>query len=95
MHRTIELERRGVRRQAQRIALGVVGFAVVQAVFSRAWVEPYGTPVGQVVLTLFIATFLAAFLRLRALANPEQTSRFLTHPELVTDVASYRPRRMS
>ena len=38
MRRKVEHERRAVRRQAQRIAGAVVGFAALQAVFARGWV---------------------------------------------------------
>ena len=52
MRRKVELERRALRRQAQRIAFAVVGFVALQAVFARGWVEPYSTPLGQFVLAI-------------------------------------------
>ena len=52
MRRKVELERRGLRRQAQRIAGAVTGFAVLQAVFARGWVTPYSTATGQLVLVV-------------------------------------------
>ena len=92
MRRKVELERRGLRRQAQRIAASVVGFALLQAVFARGWVAPYGTAVGQLVLILLMALFLAAFIRMRALADSKPEPRFLTSAEQVTEIASYKPR---
>jgi hypothetical protein len=91
MRRKVELERRGLRRQAQRIAGAVTGFAVLQAVFARGWVEPYGTTIGQVVLVFLMAGFVAAFVRMRSLSESEPLPRFLTAAEAVTDIASFRP----
>ena len=91
MRRTVEHERRALRRQAQRIAGMVVGFVVLQAVFARGWVAPYSTPTGQVALAAFILVFLGAFVRLRSLAVSAPPARFLTSPEAVTEVASYKP----
>ena len=91
VRRKVEHERRALRRQAQRIAGMVVGFVVLQAIFARGWVAPYGTPTGQLALTGFIAVFLAAFMRMRSLAEPPSPVRFLTNPVTVTEVASYKP----
>ena len=91
MRRKVELERRGLRRQAQRIAGAVVGFVVLQAVFARGWVAPYSTAAGQLVLTLLIAVFLAAFVRMRSLSTSVAPPRFLTTSEAVTEIASYKP----
>ncbi|GAA0985068.1 hypothetical protein ENKNEFLB_01568 [Nocardioides aquaticus] len=91
MRRKVELERRALRRQAQRIAFAVVGFVALQAVFARGWVEPYSTPLGQFVLAILTAVFLGAFIRMRSLSNSEPESRFLTSPDHVTEIASYKP----
>ncbi len=91
MRRKVEHERRALRGQAQRIAGLVVGFVGLQAVFARGWVAPYSTPEGQVALSVFIAVFLAAFMRMRSLANTAPPARFLTSAEAVTEVASYKP----
>lgn len=92
MRRKVELERKGLRRQAQRIAGAVTGFAVLQAIFARGWVEPYSTPIGQLVLAVLIGVFLAAFVRMRALAETKAPARFLTSADAVTEIASYKPR---
>ena len=91
MRRKVAHERRALRGQAQRIAGLVVGFVVLQATFARGWVEPYSTPAGQLALSGFIAIFLAAFMRMRSLANTRPPARFLTSADAVTEVASYKP----
>ncbi|GAB2732118.1 type II secretion system F family protein [Nocardioides pakistanensis] len=91
MRRKVEHERRALRGQAQKIAGLVVGFVVLQAVFARSWVEPYSSPAGQLALSVFIAIFLAAFMRMRSLANTQPPARFLTSADAVTEVASYKP----
>ncbi|MGK2876885.1 MAG: type II secretion system F family protein [Nocardioides sp.] len=92
MRRRVEHERRLLRRQAQRIAFAVVGFIAAQAVLARGWVAPYSTPLGQLVLAILASIFLGAFLRMRALSNSDPESRFLTAPDDLTEIASYRPR---
>ncbi|MDX6310284.1 MAG: hypothetical protein QOI06_3330 [Nocardioidaceae bacterium] len=91
MRRKVEHERRALRRQAQRIAFAVVGFIVLQAIFSRGWVEPYSTPLGQLVLAILAVVFLTSFVRMRSLSNAEAEPRFLTSPDDVTEIASYKP----
>ena len=91
MRRKVEHERRLLRRQAQRIAFAVVGFVALQAVFARGWVEPYATSLGQFVLAIIAAIFVAAFVRMRSLSNTAQEPRFLTSPDHITDIASYKP----
>ena len=92
MRRKVELERRGLRRQAQRIAGAVIGFALLQALFARGWVAPYSSTVGQMVLIVLMGLFLAAFVRMRSLADSKPEPRFLTSAEAVTEIASYQPR---
>jgi len=92
MRRKVELERRSLRRQAQRIAGAVTGFAVLQALLARGWVAPYSTSTGQLVLVVLMGVFLAAFVRMRTLSASEAQSRFLTSADAVTEIASYKPR---
>ena len=91
MRRKIEVERRGLRRQAQTIAGAVVGFVILQAAFAPAWVAPYSSPSGQLVLALLIGIFIAAFMRMRSLAASRPAARFLTSADAVTEIASYKP----
>lgn len=92
MRRKVELERRGLRRQAQRIAGAVTGFAVLQALFARGWVAPYSTATGQLVLVVLIGLFVAAFVRMRSLSESEPAPRFLTDSARFTEIASFKPR---
>lgn len=91
MRRKVEHERRALRRQAQRIALAVLGFIALQALFARGWVEPYSTPLGQLVLMILAGMFIGSFARMRSLSNGEVESRFLTSPRDITEIASYKP----
>jgi tight adherence protein B len=91
MRRKVEHERRALRRQAQRIALAVLGFIALQALFARGWVEPYSTPLGQLVLMVLTVIFIGSFARMRSLSNGEAESRFLTSPRDITEIASYKP----
>lgn len=91
MRRKVEHERRALRRQAQRIAFAVLGFVALQALFARGWVEPYSTPLGQLVLTILAAIFIGAFVRMRSLSNGDVEARFLTSPREITEIASYKP----
>jgi tight adherence protein B len=91
MRRKVEHERRALRGQAQRIAGLVVGFVILQAVFARGWVAPYSSLAGQLALSVFIGVFLAAFVRMRSLADVAPPARFLTTADEVTEVASYKP----
>ena len=91
MRRKVEHERRALRRQAQRIAFAVLGFIALQAVFASGWVEPYSTPLGQLVLMILTAIFIGAFVRMRSLSKGEVEARFLTSPREITEIASYKP----
>jgi tight adherence protein B len=91
MRRKVEHERRALRRQAQRIAFAVLSFVALQALFARGWVEPYSTPMGQLVLMILAGIFLGAFARMRSLSNGEIEARFLTSPRDITEIASYKP----
>lgn len=91
MRRKVEHERRALRRQAQRIALAVLGFIALQALFARGWVEPYSTPLGQLVLMVLTVIFIGSFARMRSLSNGEAESRFLTSSRDITEIASYKP----
>ena len=92
MRRKVEHERRALRRQAQRIAGAVVGFVALQALFARGWVAPYSSAAGQLVLLVLVGIFIAAFVRMRSLAESKPPERFLTSADEVTEIASYKPR---
>ncbi len=79
LRRRVEGSRRSTRRSVQ-IVLGVSILVVtVITLFNRDYVEPYGTPEGQLALIGVIAMFAGGILWLRRLAGVEAAERFLVH----------------
>jgi tight adherence protein B len=91
MRRKVLHERNAVRRQSLQVAGLAVFFAAGQAVFAPGWVQPYATPAGQAILGVLAAAYLGLVVRLRRLAMPEPQPRFLGQPEVITEMASYKP----
>ena len=56
------------------MGLGVGGFLL----FGRSYLEPYGTPVGQLVLAGVLAVMLGAFMWMRSLIAIKEHSRIIT-----------------
>lgn len=79
MRRRIEQDRRTLRRSARIIMATAIGFAAFVAVFSRAYMAPYATLGGQVVLALVVAIFVTGMVWMRRLAEPRRHERFLSH----------------
>ncbi|MGH6655648.1 MAG: type II secretion system F family protein [Actinocrinis sp.] len=77
MRQRVIAQRAGTRRSVQIIVITVVVFVVGMAVFNRSFVQPYGTPLGELVLALVLGLFGAGFLWLRKLAAVESPGRFL------------------
>jgi Flp pilus assembly protein TadB len=78
MRRRIDATRRSTRRSVQ-IVIGVtLGVATLLIVLNRQYVEPYGTFVGQVFLSISIALFAAGVVWLRRLARIQMPERFLS-----------------
>jgi Flp pilus assembly protein TadB len=77
MRQRVFAGRSSTRRSVQIVAgfslLVVVGLAV----FNRSYVEPYGTPQGQVVLATVAGIFALGFLWMRRLSGVEKPGRFL------------------
>jgi Flp pilus assembly protein TadB len=69
--------RRSTRRSVQIVVFVSGTFIIGLRVLNPEYVEPYGTFVGQIVLTVVIALFAAGFLWLRRLATFEMPARFL------------------
>jgi Flp pilus assembly protein TadB len=81
MRQRIIAQRAGTRRSVQIIVGVVIAFVLGMAIFNRHFVEPYGTPVGQVVLAFVLGLFGLGFVWLRRLSKVESPSRFLLrHP---------------
>jgi len=77
MRQRVNAGRRSTRRSVQ-IVVGVsVLFVLGLAIFNRSYVEPYGSPVGQVVLVFILAFFAAGIFWLRSLSKFERPERFL------------------
>ena len=73
------------------VAVAVVG--VLVTIFNREFVEPYGTPVGQLVLACVCGLFALGFWWLRKLSTIETPERFLVRDEAA--VQFVRPRTPS
>lgn len=78
MRQRVMAQRASTRRSVQ-IVIGVsVAFVLGLAVFNRTFVEPYGTPIGQLVLACVCGLFATGFWWLRKLSRIETPDRFLT-----------------
>lgn len=77
MRQRVDAGRRSTRRSVQ-IVIGVtVAFVVGLAIFNPAYVEPYDSPVGQLMLLVVIAFFAVGIMWLRKLSRFEMPARFL------------------
>lgn len=77
MRQRVNAGRRSTRRSVQIVVGVTIAFVLVLAIFNREYVEPYGTPVGQIVLLVILAIFAAGVMWLRALSKFESPERFL------------------
>ena len=75
--RTVEADRRSTRRAVAIIMVATVAVMVAMAVFVRDYAAPYGTPAGQLVLTVVVALLAAGFTVIRALSRYAVPDRFL------------------
>jgi Flp pilus assembly protein TadB len=77
MRRRIESSRKSIRRSVRLVLLIVLGMMGGLSVLNRAYVEPYNSVLGQMMLLIIAAIFTAGLLWLRSLAAPSKTERFL------------------
>jgi Flp pilus assembly protein TadB len=78
MRQRIDAARKATRRSVQ-IIVGITLVVVLgMTLLNRAYVAPYNTPVGQLVLVLIFGFFGAGFYWLRRLAHFDVPARFLT-----------------
>ncbi len=77
MRGRISAGRRGTRRSVQ-IVVAITGlFVIGLRVLNPDYVEPYGTPIGQLVLVFVAGIFALGFFWLRRLATFQTAARFL------------------
>ncbi|MEO9325868.1 type II secretion system F family protein [Nocardioides sp. C4-1] len=77
MRQRINAGRRSTQRSVQIVVGVTVAFVVGLRIFNPSYVEPYGTPLGQVMLLVVMACFAAGIFWLRRLAKFEAPERFL------------------
>jgi len=77
MRQRINAGRRSTQRSVQIVVGVTVLFVVGLSIFNPAYVEPYDSPVGQIVLMVILGLFAAGFLWMRALSRFEMPERFL------------------
>ncbi len=83
MRRRIEEGRRSLRRTALIIVAVTAVFAGGIALFSRDYVEPYSTPVGQIMLAIVLAVFAGGLMWIRQAAKLTPPERFLVGADQV------------
>lgn len=74
--REIEADRAKPRTTARWVTIITVGVLLVLA-FTGDYIAPYGTPLGQVILTTLLAAYVALLLWMRSMARGEPLPRFL------------------
>jgi Flp pilus assembly protein TadB len=77
MRRKVSAERRSTRRSVQIVVLVSVGMALGLAFVDRAFLAPYSSPFGQVVLALIASLYGLGIWWLRRLASFESPQRLL------------------
>jgi Flp pilus assembly protein TadB len=77
MRQRVSAGRRSTRRSVQIVTGVTLSFVFGLRIFNPGYVEPYGTPVGQVVLLIVIGVFGLGILWLRRLSRFETPERFL------------------
>ena len=77
MRQRVNAGRRATQRSVQIVVGVTVAFVVGLRLFNPSYVEPYGTPFGQVMLLVILAFFGAGVFWLRKLAQFDAPDRFL------------------
>lgn len=77
MRRRVSAGRASTRRSVQIVVAITVIFVLALAIFNRDYVEPYSSPLGQLVLVVVLAFFAAGFAWMRRLSVFELPARFL------------------
>lgn len=77
LRRRVEGSRRSTRRSVQIVVAVIVGVAGLLVLFNRAYVAPYRSFEGQLVLAVVLAIFALSVVWLRRLAGVAEPERFL------------------
>jgi Flp pilus assembly protein TadB len=77
MRQRINAGRRSTQRSVQIVVGVTIVFVVGLSIFNPEYVEPYDSPVGQIVLLFILGLFAAGFMWMRALSKFEMPERFL------------------
>ncbi|GGS88637.1 type II secretion system protein [Streptomyces violaceus] len=93
MRQRVMAQRSSTRRSVQIVVAVSISFVLGLSIFNREFVEPYGTPAGQLVLACVCALFALGFWWLRKLSTIETPERFLVRDEAA--VQFVRPRTQS
>lgn len=79
--RRVSAGRATMRRSVQIVVIITISFAAFLVVFGRAYVQPYGSPGGQVALAVVVGFFALGFAWMRKLAGGEPAGPFLSNIE--------------
>jgi tight adherence protein B len=80
MRRRVSAGRAGLRRGVQIVVALTVGFVIYLTIFSRDYVAPYDSPLGQVALAVVIGMFAVGFAWMRQLSATPDVRPFLARP---------------
>lgn len=83
VRRQVEAERRAGRTSVRIMMAATVVMTLGLYLFNRDYVQPYGSPTGQVVLGVVVALYGAAFAWMRRLAAFTKADRFLRPPAVM------------
>lgn len=86
LQRQVEERRRTMRRSARIMVTIAAVFAGAVTVFSRPYVEPYSTPMGQMMLVVVLGLFLGGLIWMRQAATVAPTPRFLLSADRISTV---------
>lgn len=94
MHRKVEADRAKPRTSA-RVVTAITLLAVAVGAFNHTYIQPYGTPLGQLVLAALGAAMGGCLWWMRHLALGTPDSRILAHNSRLTESAVRREEPMS
>ena len=90
MRTRVEESRKNLRRNARTIIVVTLAFAGGLMLLSRAYLAPYGTVTGQMMLGLVVAMFVAGFCWIRKASRVDPAPRFLAGPAQIAELGGAR-----